>query len=144
MMRRLVTGLMSLAVIAFLVAPASAQEQSGTVTISSTAIAAGIGVSWGDGQLVLNDGSTHSFSVDGLSVVDIGISSVSAAGKIYNLKKLEDFNGTYVAGEAGAVVGGGAGVSRMKNQNDVVIELTSTQAGVRFTLAPAGVTLQLK
>lgn len=144
MMRKLVTSLASLAIIAFLVAPAAAAEQSGTVQISSTSVAAGIGVTWGNGELVLNDGSKHSFSVDGLSIVDVGIASVSAAGKIYNLKKLEDFNGTYVAGQAGAALGGGASVTRMKNQNDVVIELSSTQSGVRLTLAPEGVTLKLQ
>jgi len=51
------------------------------------------------------------------------------------LKKLADFNGNYTAAGAGATVGGGAGATIMKNQNGVVIELTSTTQGASLKLA---------
>jgi len=53
------------------------------VTIESNSIAAGIGVSWGDGKLSFK-GKDYPFSVDGLSLMDFGISKASAAGEVYN------------------------------------------------------------
>src|SRR3970040_415069 len=52
-------------------------KASGTVTIESKSVALGVGVSWGDGKLHYKD-KTHAFSVRGVSVVDVGVSKVSA------------------------------------------------------------------
>ena len=77
---------------------AAAGSDTGTVSLQSKSVAAGIGVSWGDGSLVYR-GNRYAFSVDGLSVLDLaGVSSealpaVSATGNVTNLKRLEDFNG---------------------------------------------------
>ncbi len=122
---------------------ASADEPSGTVTMESTSIAIGIGVQWGDGILKFQ-GKEYKFSIKGLSVVDLGVSSISAKGKVYNLKKLSDFAGTYTAGEAGIAVGAGVGASSMRNQNGVDMTLTSTKAGIKFKLAPEGLKIELK
>jgi hypothetical protein len=116
---------------------------SGKVWVESMSVALGIGVSWGDGKLTFQ-GKDHVFTVKGLSVVDLGVSKVTANGEVFNLKKLTDFNGNYVAGTAGATVGGGAGAVIMKNQNGVVMKLTSTSQGVQLTLAGSGVDIQLK
>jgi hypothetical protein len=48
---------------------------SGTVTLESKAVAIGVGVSWGDGTLAYS-GKQHKFSVEGLSMVDLGVSRV--------------------------------------------------------------------
>jgi hypothetical protein len=123
---------------------ASAQSDvSGTISIESTSIAAGIGIQWGNGVLTLPDGSEHSFSVTGLTVVDLGISSVSASGIVYNMDDLSEFSGNYVAAAAGAALGGGGTVSRLRNQNGVVIDLSATQQGVQLTLAPGGMSIEL-
>ena len=122
---------------------AADDKPSGTVTIESKSVALGVGVSWGDGKLSYQ-GKTHTFSVKGLSVVDVGVSKVSARGKVFNLKKFADFAGTYAAAQAGAAVGGGMSVVALRNQNGVVLELTSTQTGVKFTLAGEGIEVKLK
>ena len=116
---------------------------SGKVWVESKSVALGIGVSWGDGKLTFQ-GKDHTFSVKGLSVIDLGVSKVTANGEVFNLKKLSDFDGNYVAGKAGATVGGGAGAVIMQNQNGVVMKLTSTSQGVQLTLAGAGVDVKLK
>jgi len=116
---------------------------SGTVTIESMSVALGVGVSWGDGKLSYQ-GKTHTFSVKGLSVVDVGVSKVSARGKVFHLKNLEDFTGTYAAAQAGVAVGGGMSAVALRNQNGVVLELTSTQTGIKFTLAGEGIEVKLK
>ena len=116
---------------------------SGTVKITSKAIAIGVGVTWGDGQLTYQ-GKTVPFSVNGLSVVDLGITDITSTGEVFNLNKLSDFSGNYVAGEAGAAIASGPTDTVMKNQNGVVVRLHGTQKGARLTLAAAGVTLTLK
>ena len=124
-------------------AAAADDTPSGTVAIESKSVALGVGVSWGDGTLEYA-GKTHTFSVQGLSVVDVGVSKVSARGKVYHLSKLEDFAGRFAAVQAGAAVGGGMSIVALRNQNGVVMELTSTQVGVKFTLAGEGIEVKLK
>jgi hypothetical protein len=116
---------------------------SGKVSISSKTVAIGIGVSWGDGTLTVQ-GKNYPFSVDGLSVVDLGVSNITSNGEVFNLKNVADFSGNYTAGEAGIAIGGGPSDTIMKNDRGVVIRLHGTQQGGRLTLAAGGVKLQLK
>ena len=136
--------LLSLIVLAsLLLAPTLAQAQEGTVSISFTGVAAGVGVSWGSGVLTYA-GKTYPFKIDGLSVGDVGISTVTATGKVHNLKNVGDFAGNYAALGAGAAVGGGAVALTMQNQRGVSMDLTATQAGVKFNIGPQGLTISLK
>jgi hypothetical protein len=125
------------------VAVAAEPNPSGTVTITSKAVAVGIGVTWGDGTLNYQ-GKTYTFSVDGLSVVDLGISNVTSSGEVFNLNNVADFSGNYAAGEAGIAIAGGPSDVIMKNDKGVVIRLHGTQQGGRLTLAAQGVKLTLK
>ena|SRR5260221_8790052 len=45
--------------------------------------------------------------MSGLSAIDVGVSSISGWGDVYNLKRLPDFNGTYASVSAEATLGGG-------------------------------------
>jgi hypothetical protein len=128
---------------AFTLAMAAEPAPSGTLKLTSKAVAVGIGVSWGDGTLSYG-GKNHTFSVDGLSVADLGISSVTTSGEVFNLTKLSDFSGNYVAGEAGIAIAGGPTDQILKNQNGVVLRLHGTQTGARLTLAAQGVKLTIK
>ncbi len=116
---------------------------SGTVTLSSKAVALGIGVSWGDGTLTFG-GKTYPFSVEGLSVADLGVSNISTSGEVFNLKSVADFSGNFIAGEAGIAIAGGPTDQILKNQNGVVLRLHGTQTGARLTLAAQGVKLTIK
>ena len=117
-------------------------KPSGTIEISSKTIAIGIGVSWGHGTLKF-EGKEYKFKVNGLSVIDLGIASVSAAGEVYNLKSVSDFAGTYSGGEAAAALAGGAGTATLKNQNDVKLKIKSKKQGVQLKLAPEGLKIKL-
>jgi len=124
--------------------PASAADPSGTVKITGTAIAAGIGYSWGDGVLTMKDGTVRNFRIKGISVVDVGITELDFDGEVYGLDKLDKFPGSYTAGEAGvALIAGGSGVS-MKNGAGVVMEISSSQEGIRVTLAAEGLDVEWK
>ncbi len=144
-MRRALYSVVMMAVLVGLAALGTAGEKQpdATLKLSEGSVAAGIGWSWGKGTLTFQ-GKDYPFKVEGLSVGDVGISRADATGKVYNLKKVEDFTGTYSAGSAAATVGGGAGVTSMRNQNGVEINLTSTTQGVAFKVAAGGIKLTLQ
>src|SRR5262245_15789506 len=119
------------------------QKPDATVEFSQGSVAAGIGFSWGSGTLHYK-GKSYPISVDGLSVGSVGISSATARGSVYHLKQLSDFDGTYAAVKASATVGGGGGVSSMRNQNGVVINAVSTSKGVKLTVGAGGVKMAVK
>ena len=129
--------------VAFTVAMAAEQAPSGTIKLTSKSVAVGIGVTWGDGTLTFG-GKPYAFSVEGLSVVDLGVSDVSTSGEVFYLKNVADLNGTYAAAEIGAAVVKGENDTIMKNNKGVVIRLHGTQKGARLTLGPGGVTIKLK
>ena len=120
-----------------------ARKPSGRVTMESRSIAAGVGVTWGDGKLTFK-GKEHAFTINGLSVVDFGISRASAVGDVYNLTDVAKFAGTYAAAEAGFTLAGGAGGIAMRNSEGVIIHLRSTSRGASLTLGPAGLTIRMK
>jgi hypothetical protein len=122
---------------------AQEEKPDATLTISKGQVAVGIGWSWGGGVLTYK-GKQYRFKVGGLSVIDVGVTKGNAVGKVYQLKRLSDFNGTYTGAAAEGTIGGGAGVATMKNQNGVVIKLQSTTQGVNFKLAGEGVKITLK
>ena len=133
----LVMGLVSNAV------PGESQKPSGKVSIVSKSVAIGVGVSWGDGKLSFK-GKEYAFSIDGLSLVDFGISKASAVGEVYNLTDVAKFPGTYVAAEAGFALAGGMGGVALRNQEGVVIHVRSISKGAKLQLGPAGLTIKLK
>jgi len=120
-----------------------ATKPSGRVTMESRSIAAGVGVTWGDGKLTFK-GKEYAFTINGLSVVDWGISRASAVGDVYNLTDVSKFAGTYAAAEAGFTLAGGAGGIAMRNSEGVIIHLRSTSRGASLTLGPAGLTIAMK
>lgn len=127
------------------VAPGQAQPEamSGTVSIELTSIAAGIGASWGSGVLRYQ-GRTYRFKVNGLSVGDVGMSTISAVGNVYNLYRVSDLGGNYAAVGAGVTIAGGVGGVSMQNQKGVQIQLYSVQQGVQLTIGPQGFNIALR
>jgi hypothetical protein len=119
------------------------QQPDATVKIQSKSIALGAGVNWGEGVLSYQ-GKDYPITVSGLSLLDLGVSSVSATGKVYFLKKVSDFPGNYFATQATFAVAGGGGELVTANGNGVFIALQSEQSGTRLTLGASGVSLKLK
>jgi hypothetical protein len=114
-----------------------------TVTLKGGSVAAGIGYTWGHGDLNYRS-SPHEFSIKGVSIVDVGAANFTAAGQVYNLKKLSDFSGNYVAAGAGITIAGGGTATYLKNEHGVVIKLVATDVGLKFTLSADGVHVSLK
>jgi hypothetical protein len=143
-MRRMLFSLaLGFALASTTIVSAADEKPDATVSFEGGSVAVGIGYSWGSGTLHYK-GEKHALKVDGLSVGDVGATEVSATGKVYNLKKLSDFPGTYPAVSAGAAAGGGGGVSEMVNQNGVRMRVESTTQGVKFKLGVDGIKISLK
>ena len=123
-------------------AAAGLGSTEGTITFTGGAVAIGIGFQWGGGTLTYQ-GRQYPFSLNGLSVVDVGVTRITGSGSVRNLRNVSDFSGNYVSFAAGATVAGGGSVASLRNQNGVVIDGVTTTQGVRLTLAPGGVNITL-
>ena len=113
------------------------------VELESTAIAAGIGARFGEGTLLVA-GQEHPFTVKGLTLGDLGVSRISASGGVENLDDISDFEGRYVALEAGAAAGVGVSTLTMRNEKGVVITLDSDVKGAQLTLGAQGLSVELR
>ena len=140
----------SLAVVAFLlgaVYTVSAQPQSpypiGEITMESTQIAAGLGITWGHGTLKYG-GKVYQFKAKGLDAGAVGISKVRAEGGVYNMTDVSQFAGHYVAATAGAAVIKGPKGLLMRNAKGVVINLKATQTGLQLSLGAQGLDISMK
>jgi hypothetical protein len=118
-------------------------DPSGTVSIDLTSVAAGVGTSWGSGVLRYQ-GKTYHFRVTGLTVGDVGFSTVSAVGNVYNLSTPSDLAGKYAAVGAGIAVAGGVSGVSMQNQKGVQIQLYSVVQGVQLTIGPQGFNIEMR
>jgi hypothetical protein len=144
-MRRVVIGVAAVASLVSLLvglAVAQAKKPDATLKLSEGTVAVGIGFSWGKGTLTFK-GKHYPVKVEGLSVGEVGVNRATAVGNVYKLTKLADFDGNYVAGGAEATIAGGAGMTAMKNQNGVVIEMKSTTQGASLKLAAEGLKLSV-
>jgi hypothetical protein len=110
------------------------------VTIKVTQVAAGLGVTWGDGTLNLK-GKDYKFKVSGLNLIAVGITSINAKGDVYNLKKLDDFPGKYFGVDAGATLIKGSAGLVLKNTKGVVLNLQSEQKGAALKLGNEGLSI---
>ena len=148
-MAGIVRGLFSLvltaAAILAMAADGAAQEApSGTVEFTTTTIAALFGGSRGDGTLTLQDGTKHKLSVENVKIFAVGVSVVETTGTVYNLKRLQDFEGDYVEYEAAIAIGGGVSGMTLRNEQGVIINLRATQLGVNLSLGFGGMYIRVK
>ena len=147
MHRRLTTGIalagIMMALLVGSTLTADDKKPDATLKISEGSVAVGIGWSWGKGELNYA-GTTHRFKVSGLSVAEVGVTKAEAAGSVYNLKNLEDFNGIYAAAATEGTAGKGAGVSSLRNDKGVVINLKSETKGANIKVAAEGIKLTLE
>jgi len=147
MHRRLTTGVALAGILLGLLAGstlvADDKKPDATVRIHEGTVAAGIGWSWGGGELSYM-GKKHRFKISGLSVAEVGVTKAEATGSVYNLKSLDDFDGVYAAAGTEGTAGKGAGVSSLRNDKGVVINLKSETKGANIKIAAEGLKLTLE
>jgi len=142
-----VTGLCGvvLATLLTLSSLASAEDRKPDATLELTlnSVAVVLGYTWGGGALTYQD-AKHSVTVDGFTVLALGIAHATVSGEVFNLAKLEDFDGTYMAASAELTLGAGAGATAMRNQNGVVIQMFTSTQGLNVKVSPEGLNLSIK
>jgi hypothetical protein len=116
----------------------SAKVPDGVIELSGGSVAAGIGFSWGSGTLIFR-GKRYPLRISGFTLASVGVTDYTAAGNVTGLRTAQDINGVFTSVAAGATLGGGGNIAAMKNQNGVVIQMTSTTVGLSLTLAAEGV-----
>jgi hypothetical protein len=129
-----------------LLAGSSAAQQAGseaTLRLTGGSVAAGVGWNWGTGTLTYR-GMTYPVKIEGLSVGEVGVTKAEASGTVHHLKNLDDFDGVYAAGGAGATVGKGKGITGFVNPKGVTIDLTSDTKGASLKVAAEGLKLSIQ
>ena len=89
-------------------------------------------------------GVNYPIEVGGVKLGTIGVNSYDVSGRVYNLRRLSDIEGSYAAAEASATAGAGAGGLDLTNDKGVEIRASSTSAGLQLTLGAGGMTITLK
>ena len=119
--------------------------QSGTLTFNLRTVGFLVGVRWGEGVLIMNDGFQLGFDVSGAKLLETGISNAEFEGDVYNLDDIEDFEGTYFGSSTKLTVVKGKGELRTNNANCVVIRATSTGGGLQLSApAPEGLAIKFE
>ena len=127
----------------------AASHRSGpdaTLRMSIGGVYLGIGGSSGSGTLSFR-GKNYPFKVSGMAVGRVGVTNSSAVGDVFNLRHLQDFNGSYTvsaAGTRGVTLGAGRTGTIMSNQAGVIVRLSSTQRGVAVNATGGGLTMRLQ
>jgi len=119
------------------------KKPSGTVSINETQFALVIGGSTGGGVLTY-EGKQYPFKISGMSLgANVGVSKLSASGEVYDLTNISKFPGTFTKLESSITLGGGVGGTILRNENGVIMRLTSTSQGLQLNLSSSGVTVKL-
>jgi hypothetical protein len=116
---------------------AAAKKPSGTVEIDETQFAFILGGSVGGGKLMFQ-GQEYPFKVGGLTAgANVGISKMSAAGEVYDLREVSQFPGTYTKLDVSITLGGGVGGLHLKNEHGVIMRLESRTQGLQLNVGSA-------
>jgi hypothetical protein len=144
-MYRLIVSLFAVVSLSLTLAATAAEQAApdGIIELKGGSVAAGVGVGWASGSLTYR-GKQYPISVQGVDLGSVGITNITATGEVYNLKKLEDFDGNYTGIMGGAAVAGGGDAMMIRNQNGVEVKLWSTTQGVKLALAVGGIKMNRK
>jgi hypothetical protein len=131
-------------VAAFIVGLASQAQAQGAINIRIVKGGWFIGGAGGSGTLALA-GRRYPLTVGGLSAgLVFGGSVTNLAGRVYNIRRPSDINGTYSAIGAGGAVLVGPQAMRMQNSRGVVLELRGQKVGLEFSLDLSGMAIALQ
>jgi len=99
--------------------------------------------STGNGTLFFN-GQSYSFSVNGLGVGGMGLSTIDARGEVYGLKTVDAFPGTYGEARYGFALGSAStGDLWMQNDKNVILHLKAKREGLMLSLGGSAVAISM-
>ena len=107
--------------------------------------AAYIGNAGGGSGALLYKGVTYPFSIAGLGVGGLGVSTIDATGDVYNLPNVTLFPGSYVQGSTGFVIGTTSrGDLWLQNGSGVIMHLRAKREGLMLTLGGDAIVISMK
>jgi lipid-binding SYLF domain-containing protein len=114
---------------------------SGVVIGSIKTIGWLVSARWGNGVLTLENGEQHRFHMVGAKALETGAAKDDIVGEVYNLKNLEDFEGTYWGASKNIKLGTlGKGEGVVNNSRCVVVKFRISGMGLKVSgPAPGGV-----
>jgi hypothetical protein len=118
---------------------------AGLVSLNLKSAGLVVGGSSGDGMLSYR-GHDYPFTLSGLNLGDVGVSTFQGAGKVYDLTSLSDFSGNYAGTEAAFALRGGQSEVSMRNAKGVTIVLLANEgkeSGTRVGLGVSGVNIKM-
>jgi hypothetical protein len=99
--------------------------------------------STGNGTLFFN-GQSYPFSVAGVGVGGMGLSTVDARGEVYGLKALDEFPGTYAEARYGFALGTtSSGDLWLESQQHVILHLKAKREGLMLSLGGSAVAISM-
>ena len=124
-------------------APAAADRPNASAVFTTHTVAAVLRYTWGRGTLTFQ-GHRYPFKIEGLGAIGVGIDKVHGVAKVYHLKRVADFAGTYGKASAGGSIGESGGESgTMKNEHGVVINIEARERGVQLNAGADGIHIKL-
>jgi hypothetical protein len=139
MRRQMLVGAVSCALMSAVLAQPAAPDAKGqptaTLDVASEQMRLIMGGTAGKGVLHFN-GKDYPFSFKSASV-GVGakmVTKVSATGKVYGLKRIEDFGGQYASVSQSTMAGSAAVTATYKNDKGVTIDLRGTTEGAGLSL----------
>jgi hypothetical protein len=116
---------------------------SGSVSIHQVQVAF-IGSGAVGGGTLFYRGRSYPFKLGGLGIGGIGVSRLYASGNVYNLNRLQDFEGVYGQARTGWAVGEqGKGQMWLQNGNGVYLRLKAQRQGLSLSLGADGLVVRL-
>jgi len=116
---------------------------SGTLTIRENQILRiEVGGS-GEGTLIFQ-GWQYPFSLENMTLSGVGNNPVELEGTVYNLEKVEDFEGTHTPIKAEVEAGEGLSGLWTKNEKGVVVHIRSKGQDLEMQLNPTGAKVTFK
>ncbi|MBS0559591.1 MAG: hypothetical protein JSR21_06010 [Proteobacteria bacterium] len=117
---------------------------SGTVDMREVQVAY-IGSGGGGHGTLFFRGREYPFTVGGLGVGGIGVSTIDAYGEVYKLNNVYDFPGAYAQGRYGFAVGNASGGDLwMQNEKGVILHLKAKREGLMLSLGGDAVVINMQ
>lgn len=124
--------------------PPAAQAKDARISIKITKAGFVVGVTSGSGVLQY-EGKNYPLSISGLKVgFTIGVATAQFYGRVHNLHRLSDIEGTYTSANGSAAFGAGHGSIVLENGKGVQLTLSGQQQGLEASLDVGGVAITLK
>jgi hypothetical protein len=119
------------------------QTPDGTVEMHEVQ-AAYIGSGSGGGGVLRFRGVEYPFTVGGVGIGGIGLSTIEATGEVYYLRELAQFPGTYGQARYGFAIGtASAGDLWLQNESGVIMRLKAKREGLMLSLGGDAVLISM-